>query len=53
MSVSIANGRVVVTINEDGDVTTYKYDSIAELKQDNPDLWEKLSDVIGDDDDDD
>ena len=53
MSVSIANGRVVVTINEDGDVTTYKYDSIEELKEDNPELWEELSDVLGDDDDDD
>lgn len=48
LSVKIADGRITVREARDGKVNTHRFDSEAQLKEQNPDLYERIKPLLTD-----
>ncbi len=46
LSISISDGRVSITLMEDGKTESYEYDSVDELRQENPELYERVKGLL-------
>lgn len=48
VSITVDNGRVSISISKDGDTTEYEFDSLDEFRKQEPELYERYRDTLGD-----
>jgi hypothetical protein len=49
VAVRISDGGVIVTTTDDGDTVEHRFDSMDDLKLSDPDLYERVRSMLGDD----